>query len=61
MSDEQKQKQGDYQKEYIKNMTDEKKKQKKKDDLRKYYKKYYAEKKFNKIIQHDNDKSYKSL
>ena len=53
MSDEQKQKQRDYQKEYKRNMTDEQK-QKLKDYLREYYKKYYAEKKLhNKIIQHD--------
>ena len=37
MSDEQKQKRRDYQKEYQKNMTDEQK-QKQKDYLRKYYK-----------------------
>ena len=43
MSDEQKQKRRNYQKEYQKNMTDEQK-QKQKDYLRKYYKKYYAEK-----------------
>ena len=58
MSDEQKQKRRDYQKEYQKNMTDEQK-QKQKDYLREYYKKYYAEKKLNnKIIQYvydDND------
>ena len=51
-------------------MTDEQKKRK--DYLREYYKKYCAEKKLNKIIQHDgnndndnndndNDKHYKSL
>ena len=40
-----------------------KKKQKKKDYLRKYFKKYYAEKKLNKIIQHDenNDNHIKNL
>ena len=55
MTDEQKQKRRDYQKEYKKNMTDEQK-QRYKDYLREYYKKYYAEKKLNnKIIQHDND------
>ena len=55
MSEEQKQKRRDRQKEYMKNMTDEQK-QKLKDYLREYYKKYYIEKKLNnKIIQHDND------
>ena len=55
MSDEQKQKRRDYQKEYQKNMTD-KQKQKQKDYLREYYKNYCAEKKLNnKIIQHDSD------
>ena len=44
MSDEQKQKLKDYQKEYRKNMTDEQK-QKLKDYQKGYYKKYYAEKK----------------
>ena len=43
MSDEQKQKLKDYQKEYRKNMTDEQK-QKLKDYQKEYYKKYYAEK-----------------
>ena len=55
MSDEQKQKRRDYQKEYKKNMTDEQK-QKLKDYQKEYYKKYYIEKKLNnKIIQHDYD------
>ena len=55
MTDEQKQKRRDYQKEYVKNMTDEQK-QKYKDCRREYYKKYYAAKKLNnnKIID-DND------
>ena len=44
MSDEQKQKRRDYQKQYGKNMTD-KQKQKRKDYQKEYYKKYYAEKK----------------
>ena len=44
MTDEQKQKRRDYQKEYVKNMTDEQK-QKLKDYQREYYKKYYAAKK----------------
>ena len=43
MTDEQKQKRKDYEKEYIKNMTDEQK-QKYKDYRREYYKKYYAAK-----------------
>ena len=47
MTDEQKQKRRDYQKEYVKNMTDEQK-QKLKDYRREYYKKYYAAKKLNK-------------
>ena len=46
MTDEQKQKRRDYQKEYVKNMTDEQK-QKLKDYRREYYKKYYAAKKLN--------------
>ena len=41
MSDEQKQKRRDYQKEYVNNTIDEQK-QKYKDYLREYYKKYYA-------------------
>ena len=71
MTDEQKKRRNDYQKEYNKNMTDEQKKRRE-DYLREYYKKYYAGKKLNKIIQHDgnndndnndndNDKNYKSL
>ena len=43
MSEEQKQKLKDYQKEYRKNITDEQK-QKLKDCQKEYYKKYYAEK-----------------
>ena len=43
MTDEQKQKHRDYQKEYKKNMTDEQK-QKLKDYQKEYYKKYYIEK-----------------
>ena len=56
MTDEQKQKRRDCQKEYVKNMTDEQK-QKYKDYRREYYKKYYAAKKLNnnKIID-DSDK-----
>ena len=57
MTDEQKQKRRDYQKEYVKNMADEQK-QKYKDYRREYYKKYYAAKKLNnnKIIDgNDND------
>ena len=46
MTDEQKQKRRDYQKEYVKNMSDEEK-QKYKDYRREYYKKYYAAKKLN--------------
>ena len=46
MTDEQKQKRRDYQREYIKNMTDEEK-QKLKDYRREYYKKYYSVKKLN--------------
>ena len=46
MTDEQKQKNRDYQKEYKKNMTDEQK-QKLKDYQKEYYKKYYIEKKLN--------------
>ena len=42
MSDEQKQKRRDYQKQYKENMTDE---QKRRDYHKEYYKKYYAEKK----------------
>ena len=44
MTNEQKQKRRDYQREYIKNMTDEQK-QKLKDYQRECYKKYYAAKK----------------
>ena len=51
MSDEQKQKLKDYQKEYRKNMTDEQK-QKLKDYQKGYYKKYYAEKKLKMILLH---------
>ena len=55
MTEEQKQKRRDYQKEYEKNMTDEQK-QNIKDYLREYYKKYYIEKMLNnKIIQHDHN------
>ena len=55
MSDEQKKRIRDYQKEYKRNMTDEQK-QRYKDYLREYYKKYCIEKKLNdKIIQHDDD------
>ena len=46
MSNEQKQKLKDYQKEYRKNMTDEQK-QKLKDYQKEYYKKCYAEKELN--------------
>ena len=46
MTDEQKQKMEDHQKEYRKNMTDEQK-QKLKDYQKEYYKKYYAAKKLN--------------
>ena len=46
MTDEQKQKNRDYQKEYKKSMTDEQK-QKLKDYQKEYYKKYYIEKKLN--------------
>ena len=44
MTDEQKQKRRDYQKQYKENMTDEQK-QKRKHYQKEYYKKYYAEKK----------------
>ena len=57
MTDEQKEKRRDYQKEYVKNITDEQK-QKYKDYRREYYKKYYAAKKLNnnKTIDYsDND------
>ena len=56
MTDGQKQKNRDYQRECKKNMTDEQK-QKLNDYLREYYKKNYAAKELNnKIIQHnDND------
>ena len=57
MTDEQKQKRRDYQKEYVKNMTDEQK-QKYKDYRREYNKKYYAAKKLNNneiIDDSDND------
>ena len=57
MTDEQKQKRRDYQKEYVKNMTDEQK-QKYKGCRREYYKKYYAAKKLNndnKIIDDNNN------
>ena len=63
MTDKQKKRNNDYQKEYKRNMTDEQK-QILKDYRREYYKKYYAEKKVNnKILQHDdndndNDKNY---
>ena len=51
MSDEQKQKIKDYQKEYRKNKTDEQK-QKLKDYQKEYYKKYYAEEKLKMILSH---------
>ena len=61
MTDEQKQKMKDYQKEYTKNMTAEQK-QKLKDYLREYYKKYYATKKLNnKNIQHDKNENEKMI
>ena len=63
MTDEQKQKRRDYQKEYVKNMTDEQK-QKYKDYRREYYKKYYAAKELNnnKIIDdNDNDNDNKII
>ena len=44
MSDEQKQKRRDYQKQYKENMTDKQKHQRR-DYQKEYYKKYYAEKK----------------
>ena len=44
MTDEQKQKRRDYQKQYKENMADEQE-QKRKDCQKEYYKKYYAEKK----------------
>ena len=53
MTDEQKQKNRDYQKEYYKNMTDEQK-QKLKDYQKEYYKKYYIEKKLNYLHNHLN-------
>ena len=60
MTDEKKQTNRDYQREYRKNKTDEQK-QKLKDYLREYYKKYYAAKKLNnKIIQHDDNKIIKA-
>ena len=57
MTYEQKQKRRDYQKEYVKNMTDEQK-EKYKDYRREYYKKYYAAIKLNNnkiIADNDND------
>ena len=51
MSDEQKQKLKDYQKDYRKNMTDEQK-QNLKDYQKEYHKKYYAEKKLKMILSH---------
>ena len=51
MSDEQKQKLKNYQKEYRQNMTDEQK-QILKDYQKKYYKKYYAEKKLKILFSH---------
>ena len=57
MTDEQKQKQRDYQREYRKNMTDEQK-QKLKDCLREYYKKYYAAKKLNNKIIDGNENNF---
>ena len=56
MTVEQKPKQRDYQREYIKNMTD-KQKQKLKDYRREYYKKYYAAKKLNNKTINDSDDS----
>ena len=56
-TDEQKQKQRGYQREYRKSMTVEQK-QKLKDYLREYYKKYYAAKKVNnKIIDDSGNKN----
>ena len=54
MTDKQKQKRRNYQREYRKNMTDAQK-QKLKDYLREYYKKYYAAKKLNNKIIDDSD------
>ena len=51
MSDEQKQKLKDYQKDCRKNMTDEQK-QNLKDYQKEYHKKYYAEKKLKMILSH---------
>ena len=61
MTDKQKQKRRDYQKECVKNMTDEQK-QKYKDYRREYFKKYYSAKKLNnnKIID-DNDNDNKII
>ena len=56
MTNEQKQKWRDYQREYIKNMTDEQK-QKLKDYRREYYKKYYAAKKLNNDNENDENKN----
>ena len=60
MTDEQKQKRRDYQKEFVKNMTDEQK-QKYKDYRREYYKKYYAAKMLNNKIIDDNDNDNKII
>ena len=49
LSEEQKQKRRDYQKQYIENITDEQK-QKIKDYRKEYYKTYYIEKKLATII-----------
>ena len=57
MTDEQKQKQRDYQREYRKNMTDEQK-QKLKDYLREYYKKHYAAKTLNNNIIDDDENDF---
>ena len=45
MSDEQKQKRRDYQKQYKENMADKQKKKRRRDYQNEYYKKYYTEKK----------------
>ena len=60
MTDEQKQKRRNYQKEYVKNMTDEQK-QKYKDCRREHYKKYYAAKKLNNKTIDDNDNDNKII
>ena len=60
MTDEQKQKRIDYQKECVENITDEQK-QKYKDYRREYYKKYYEAKKLNNKIIDDNDNDNKII